>query len=345
MKNLEQLTKNQGIGLTIAYILGTTILGARKIGSYSLLSLCFAFIVFVPLIFLYSNILKNKKGNGFDIIFNALNPNLAKFISLILALYSVLCAVFTLRNYTEVLSVTSMPNTPLWFMGLFIILTACYLAKKGIKTVSKMSVVFVILGILFLITTLLLSGFDFTFDLKHSLPQAKSIVNASLLFYNPFCDCILLLFAIDNIESKKRILPFSFISSFCILLLITLRNLLLLGQKVYSICLVPSYIATSMLSFFGIIGHLEIIESVISLLFVLIKLAVCLIVIKNFIKRVKKTENFLYLSAFAIDFFSSANLGNVDNLTALNRYYTLVTIPLQILPIFLLIFTKKQLKR
>lgn len=319
----EQITAKQGILMITLYIIGSSSVvgGINEAKQDSWLGLIVGAVMALPLILIYARLHKLRPDqNLFDIIEWVFGKYVGKVLILLFSWYALhLCALVT-RNFYEYVITVSMHQTPPFFFVLFVAVIGILVAKAGIEVTGRLSVFF-FPGICITILLTVVMGIPF-FDMEHIKPVlydgiAPLIDGAFSMFSFPFAELIMFTMVFSTFrlnKSPSKIYTFGLGFGLLFLLLISLRNLLILGSSVMNSQYYPSLSAVKVIQMGTFFERIEIIVSVVFVICGFIKACICAIAASQGVAKVFKIENYrtivspiiLIVEILAILFFKSS---------------------------------------
>jgi spore germination protein (amino acid permease) len=221
--------------------------------------------------------------NLFGIVLSLFGKYFGKILVALFTWYCIHLAALVIRNFSEFIAIVTMPDTPELALMMMMIFISLYMAKSGVKTLGKWSVIALPIVILIMLLTILmlLNQMDFT-NLQPVLDHSsKEIATGSFrLLTFPFAESVLFLAVADRIkrtESPYKIYLCGLVWGAAILLIVILRNTMALGPAMLKAAYFPSYVAARIID---VSDFLVRIEGSISINFVLTgitKISLCLI--------------------------------------------------------------------
>lgn len=241
--NREVIADAEGICLVILFIAGSTLAlpTGSAAGSDLWLAILCALIIAIPLYLVYSRLLSLYPGNDiFDILEKVLGKFFGKAIGLIFVLYAFGLAVLVLRDQGEYLITLSLPETPMIVPILMMTILCIFAVKAGIETMGRWAKLFVIFnGPVPTITIFMLIP---QMELNNILPilfnGVKPFLQGTLqAVVFPFGDSVVFLmifFALKSQKSSYNVLIKGLLWGGILVVGVSLAEVLVLGQDVYS---------------------------------------------------------------------------------------------------------------
>lgn len=239
---------------------------------------------FIPLALIYARIIRLYPGKDlFDILETLFGKIIGKLITALLCWYAVHLGGLVLRNFSEFIQVVSMPETPQLPLMVVMLLVTVYLAKSGVESLGRWSLVAMpaVLLIVLLTVVLSLGRMEYT-NLQPVLAHGANEIAASAysVLAFPFAETVLLLSvanAIKKQDSPYKLYLYATLLGALMLLIIILRNLCALGAPMLSAEYFPSYTAARVINVGDFFTR---IEGTISMNFILAgitKITLCLL--------------------------------------------------------------------
>lgn len=338
----ETIPARQMLCIIIMYIFGSSIIMgvSTDVAQDSWISLLMAWAFAVPIFLIYARIIKLfPEKDLFEIIEILFGQIAGKLIILLITWYALHLCALVLRNFSEFIQVATMPETPQLPIMISMILVVVYMAKSGIVTMGKWSIValIIIIFIIFLTILLSLNNMDFTNILpvmEHSLKELST--GAFNLFAFPFAETVLFLCLANSIkksDSPYKVYLLASLLSTVFLLLIMLRNLFTLGLGLVNSSYFVSYEAVKLIK---VADFLSRVEGSISMNFILagiIKITVCLMAASKGTARlfgIKNYRQILLPVSLLVIALSSIVYKSIMEMFDFLRFYTYYAIPFEI---------------
>ena len=266
----------------------------------------------IPLMFYFFVMKRYPNKNIFDIIKISFGKYIGSIINIVICLFTLIYASSIFYTLTEFIEIEYLYKTPNIFICIMFSICILYLIHKGIKTISKVSLIFFYIFIFLYILTFL-GLFKFS-DISNLLPFNEYKINTiftgiySVLNYN-ICPLFLLTFIpynkISNDKIIKNTLTFYFLGIISILILYFLV-ITIYGSHFANIFLYPEF---HLLKRFNIISSLERLENILSIVYIfemVISICISLSFISSYIKN-KKIILIILLNILSLNMFKSYN--------------------------------------
>lgn len=207
---------------------------------------------------------------------------LGKIISILYIWFPFHLGALVLRNFGEFINAVALPETPKIVPMIILAGLSAWVVKEGIETLSKCANFFIIIVISHLILFAFLSIPKMnTENLMPVLgngiePVLRGTVSA---FTFPFGETVVFTAILSSLKTKKppyRVCLISLIIAGLFIVLVSLRNIMVLGVEDISKAYFPSYTALSRINIGNFIQRLEIAASMVFILSGFIKICVCL---------------------------------------------------------------------
>lgn len=347
----ELLSLRQAVCTISTFLLGSSmLLGANtQLGQDSWLGLLYAMIIAMPIILIYARIIKlYPEKDIYDILMILFGNIIGKLLIFIITFYAIHLGALVLRNFTDFLIITALPETPQIMLLSLMFFLMVYIAKSGIETLGKWSVVILPIVIVTVLLTILFS-FDHMeiSNLKPIMEHSffKFTTSAFNSFAFPFGEIVLFLTLAGSIkkeDSPYRVFYYGLFLGGVILLLANIRNLLILGAPMVEASYFPSYTAARTID----IGNfLTRIEGSISLNFIITgftKVTTCLLAASHGIAKlfsIKSHNRMIVPAALLMITLGDIVYNNLMGTFAFNEIYAFYAAPFQILIPFIVWIT------
>lgn len=282
----EMISSYQAICIIIFFIFGSSIVMgvSSDTAQDSWLALLLAVPMALPVLLVYARIIKLfPERDLFELIELLFGKIFGKAFILLITWYALHLCALVLRNFSEFVEISIMPETPQLPIMIMMILVVIYMAISGVETMGRWSVGMlpVIYLVVIVMTSLALPKMDFSNLLPVMEHDVKTIASASYKILTfPFGETVLFLCLADAVKresSPYRIYGYAILISTFVLLVIIFRNTLLLGPEMLRAEYFPSYMAARIVNVGDFMAR---IEGSITMNFILagiIKMTVCLI--------------------------------------------------------------------
>lgn len=321
MKNKENVSGGEMLSLMIQFVIGSSLFmgtAATAAGNNNWMANSLAILFAIPLMLIYARLNKLFPGkNLFDILNGALGPVIGRLIACFYIFYALHLGALVLRNFGEFTKTVALTQTPMLAMMICVTLLAIWACYAGIEVIARsakflIGVVFFIL-ILTLLLSLRKSQYHYLKPLiGQNIGQVWPGAFGTLSF--PFAEAVLFIglfnFLKPPTKAKSFLLRGTLIAGVTIVV-ITVRNLLILGPGLLNSVYFPSYVAVSRIS----VGlFLERFEGSVAIVFVtalFFKVSVCLFVASQGLSSLLKLKDYRsvvvqlglimgYLSVYAV---------------------------------------------
>ena len=343
----DVLTSRQAVCLTVLFTIGTTIItfGAHNAAEDTWIPLTAAVLAALPLYWIYSRILALFNGRDFfEILSICFGSRAAKPVAFLFSLYALIRGVVALRQYTEITQITTLDSTPLLIVSLCVGLVCAFMMKKGLYILGKCSCLFfaILLLVSFSLSILSIN----VLNPENLSPVAVTPIGTlAFLFLRFFCapfgDGLILLAALSRIRQKRVkgwVLPACAGGAGLLLIVTMIRNILILGGPSFADLYFPSYTAVSIINLFDFLQRLEVLNSGVSLLNVVVQTSVCAYAVCKgcaFLTRVRDARLFALPVSLFIAVLSAVLFSGTAQLIGFEGFHFLYSLPFQILPVCL----------
>ncbi|MEA4893691.1 MAG: endospore germination permease [Oscillospiraceae bacterium] len=339
----EMISGRQMLCAIVMFIFGSSVIMgvSSEAGQDSWVSLLLAALVSIPVLLLYARIIKLfPEKNLFEILEIVLGKIAGKIITILMVWYSLHLCALVLRNFSEFIQVVTMPETPQLPIMTAIILVVVYMAKSGIETMGKWSVItlFIVSSVVIITILFSLNKMDYSNVLPFMEHDFRKIANGAFRLYAfPFAETVLFLCLADSLKktsSSYRLYLRALLFGTIVLLLVILRNLFMLGSEMVGSSYFSSYVAVRIIDIADFFAR---IESSISMNFILagiIKMTVCLMAAAKGIAALfglKSHRRILLPVSLMVIALSSILYTNVMDMFDFLRFYAYYAIPFQVI--------------
>ncbi|MBW7573836.1 GerAB/ArcD/ProY family transporter [Caproiciproducens faecalis] len=282
----EYFTLRQIVCMIILFICGSSVVlgGSSEAGQDSWICLIMSQIFAIPMVMIYARIVQiYPEKNIFQVLEILFGKFAGKILTALFTWYSLHLAALVLRNFSEFIAITSIPETPQLALMIVMGLVCVHMAKSGIEVFVKWSLVNLaaLLLLMFLTIFLLFNRIDVTNFLPIMEHDTKTLFAGSYsLFAFPFAETVLFLGITDHIRKEDKPLKVFLLGEglgALIVLVVMLRNISVLGAAMLKTENFPSYSAARIINVSEFLAR---VEGVISTNFILggiTKISLCLI--------------------------------------------------------------------
>lgn len=252
-------------------------------GKYYYISIAVAGILFIPFLLIILRIadISREYGNVFEYL-SETNGFLGRRFAGIYGTYALTTAITSLRTIGEEIKLTSLFNTPLIVLFLFMSVLYLYILRKGYRVIGHFSALYVPLFVGGIVGYVLLSISRYEFGNFEPI-DISAIKNISISTGESitgfFGDAVLILFisGMNNTKEKteplrKRYFIFAYGCAFFCILVTVLNSMLVIGGEALNKLYFPHYITVSLINF-GFVARLETVVDILYFIALNIKIA------------------------------------------------------------------------
>ena len=311
------------------------------VGQDSWISFLLALMLALPVTLVYARIIKLFPENDvFEIIEILFGRILGCVLNVLITWYAIHLAALVIRNFSEFIKNCVMLETPEIMIIIVMILTIVYMIKSGIEVMGRWSLVMIYVVISVVVITAIFSINKMNIDnikpfLEHSLPAIA--LNSFGYFSFPFAETVLFLClagSFNKKESPYKMYIYSTVFAAMILLTIVIRNILLLGPKMSSTAVFPSFEAVSIVDVGGFLARIEGSIAINLILAGIVKITVCLVAASKGVALIFRLPNYKSIT-FPVAVFAVAMsvilFSNTTEMLTFQAVYPFYAIPFQIL--------------
>ncbi|WP_165442830.1 GerAB/ArcD/ProY family transporter [Senegalia massiliensis] len=166
----DKITKGQNFSLIIASILGVGILSlpsqlAKSSGFNGIIAIIIGTIISIILVIMYTKLMiRFKSKTIFEVIDEILPQPIVKIIDILFIFHYLISGAIVVRIFGAIIRMFLLRNTPLEITILSLILVVCYITRKGIEPIARLSQIVLPLVIIpiFILFLSLIPELDFT---------------------------------------------------------------------------------------------------------------------------------------------------------------------------------------
>jgi len=350
--NKREITVKQAVAVIALFLTGSSLIsGGTAIAKQdSWFSMVLAFLLVLPMLWIYSEILAfSPKRDFYDAAVFACGKVFAKIFCIFYFIYAIYVGALVLRIFSEFIHIVNMIETPIIAITAAIMLAIIFLIKKRLYVLGRVAKFTLPLLLLSLTITIVLSVKDMDFSniepvlYKNTKPLLQ---NTFITLALPFGETVICMPIFAGIEHQEKIFPVFFKSvllGFSILFFANLRNLFVLGFS-SSIFYFPSYEAVSVISIGEFFTRIEVFMGINLLLAGFIKVCVALYSSCFYISKAFGYDDYAKLSApcgLIIMLLAVMAHSNSEEMFSWVKFHPFYCIPFQIIiPLALLIAGK-----
>lgn len=302
----EIISDRQGITTMVLFIMGSTlVLGVGSDAKQDAwLAVIIAIVLAIPILSVYARILALLPDkNLYEILNYVFGKAFGRIIALFFIWYAFHLGTMVLRNFQEFIKVVAFPETPEFVPVMLMGILCIWVAKEGIEVLGRFSQLVIIILALIIFAVAALAIKDAKFDnLRPFLYNGVSPVLSSAfsVFSFPFAETVLFMAVFDFSKGKNH--PFKVyyyalaIGSFFVLL-VTVRNIVVLGADFINQVYFPSYAVVSLINIGDFLQRIEVTVSVVLLFAGFVKISVCLLAAGKGVDYLFKTGNYRQIVA------------------------------------------------
>lgn len=294
----EVVSQKQGISLIAMFIIGSSVLEVSGLEAEKdfWLAIILAISMALPLVLIYARILSIFKGNNlFDIIEICFGKIIGKGIIVIFTLFIFEEGAQLLRNVGQFIIVSSLTNTDLIVVMIFIMILSVWVVRLGIEVLARWGELFIILLSSFIVISVLLLSSEMNVNnivpmLDNGIKPVLSGAYEVLIF--PFAQTFTFTMILSNFHQEKayyKVYVLGVLIGGIMLFTISVNGLLVLGIDEASNAYYASYEAFKRLSIAGFLQSMEIVVATIFILGGFVKASIYLLATSI---GVAKTFNF-----------------------------------------------------
>jgi len=296
----EFISEKEAICIITAFLMGSTLIvgigGEAKNDAW--IAGIIAILMAVPVILIYARLLALYPGQDlYEIITLTLGKWPGKLVAVLYIWYSFHLGALVIRNFGEFVNTVTMPETPMLVPMFCLGLVGVVAVKSGVEVIGRITAYLLpaIIFIIVVVQILIIPELNFRY-LRPVLHQDLLLVlrGGFTTFSFPFAESVLLmgiLFAIKTKVSPYRVYFSSLLFAGTIIMVLTLRNILVLGPMLGSLYF-PSHVAVSRVNIGEFLQRIEVTVVFVFIFGAFIKSSVCLYVACKGIGKIFNLDNY-----------------------------------------------------
>lgn len=281
----EIISAKQGVTIMSLFIIGSTLIlgGDKKASEDTWIAIIISMIMVLPMLIIYARILSLfPDKNLFEIAKEVLGKIFSKIIILLFTLYFFYLGALVIRNVTEFVQIVSFPETPQFFIAFSIGLLSIYMVKSSIEVLGRLAELLLYLIIFISICTVFLSISKMELiNIKPMLYDGwKPVLESGFsLFAFPFAETVIFTVVLGSLKQNSnpyKVYIGGLIIGGAFILIISIRNILILGISSILSHYFPSYSAVSLIEIGDFLERIETIAVIVFILSSFVKISICL---------------------------------------------------------------------
>jgi spore germination protein KB len=359
MSMLDQpLVRRQAIALISLFIFGSSaVVGvSTTVAQDAWIALLMGFLGSIPVLLIYARVMKLNPGEDiFRIFEKTTGKAFGRIMTLFMTWYALHLCALVMRNFSEFLMITALPETPQIPVLAVMLVTVGLLAKSGGKALGKWAVIAwpVVIGMVMITVVMSFNIYQYDNILPVFEHRITEIAKSSFqVFSFPFTETVIFLGIADCFDVQEgpyRAYLWGASISAVILLVVTFRNLFVLGPIVMTSSYFPSYMAARIIAIGNFISRIEGSISVNFILAGIVKITLCLIVASRglaILLGVENWRNLVFPAGFVALALSQILYGSTMQMYAFLVYYPFYALPFEVLlPVLIWIFSEVHARR
>ena len=280
------ISKKHVVSIILMFLFGSSVvMGVNAEAQQdSWLSLLMALAGVIPILLVYARIIRLNPGKDlFEILEFLMGKVISKVFIALMTWYALHLAALVLRNFSEFIHVSAMPETPQLAIIILMMLVTAYMAKSGIEALGRWSLAVVPIVLFVVVVTILLSLNKMELAnlqpvMDHPFGQIAGV--SFTLFTFPFAETVLLLGvagAIKKDASPYKLYVGASLLGALVLLVVLVRNIMLLGAPMMGTEYFPSFAAARVIDLGEFLSRIEITISFNFILAGIVKISLCLL--------------------------------------------------------------------
>lgn len=300
----EQISKKQYFILVVMYITANDVFRAyfskqlqNNIWIPNLIGLIISLLIFFSYIFIYKN---NNYSSFVKCIENITGKFISKILFILYTIYFTAMCFFIARDIIELLKIYLIPLTPLFVIGLLLMITVIYMTNHGIEVMSRVSTLlfyaYVVLFVFFVGVLLSIKDLHFEFFLPILEEGVKPILLPSfyMSYTIPFGGLFVMLIIYQFVKDSKKgykwgMLGLVFVG--IVFLMVNALNIIIVGPNAIGFGYSTVVRLSKMIDIEKYIQRFDIVVTNTFVLFVLIKMGILIFASNHIIMESFKLKN------------------------------------------------------
>ncbi|NQX48786.1 endospore germination permease [Paenibacillus tritici] len=297
----EIIPAGQSISIVVLFISGSSLFmgTSSQSGNGSWIAQLLAILLAVPLVLIYARLHVLFPGKDlYDMLISVFGSVFGRMLSCLYIWYALHLGALVLCNFGEFSKTVALTSTPMLAPMLVIGLLCIWVVNAGIEVIGRSAKFLLLFSFIVIVFIQLLSVPKFEYHhMKPMLETGWGLVFADTAgsFTFPFAEIVIFLGAFGAMPAKgsaRRVLIGGTLIAGLIIIMITLRNLLVLGPDILSSLYFPSYVAVSRINIGDFLTRIEGSAAIVFVTALFIKASLCLYVTSNGVSKVFKLKSY-----------------------------------------------------
>lgn len=360
MNNNNRISQKQGIVMIIMFIIGTSSL--MLMGLQAKMDIWIAMLIAIAaaslIMLVYASLLTALPGKDFfETVEHFFGKVGSKIIFILMTWFAFDLCHIVLRNYGQFVVTVGLPETPLMFSMLMMIVLCAFSVRAGVESMGRFASQFVIFLLVFMGISILVAMPQM--NINNILPVLDNGIEpiakgAFGIISFPFAETVVFLLvfpAFKKGESVKKVYLTALLIGGLTIFAVSLTDILVLGPTMAESVYYPTYVTMASVHLGEFLQRFEVIASIVFMIGVFLKISVLLYAASNgFVKIFGLGDNRFVALPMALLVLCFA-LFSFDNMIYYTEWVVNVwpyysTVFQIIIPIFLLVVIKiKQRKK
>lgn len=268
------------------------------------LAIIIAAALAVPMLAIYARILALfPEKNIYEILSIVFGNIFGRVIALFFIWYAFHLGTMVLRNFQEFIMIVAFPETPEFISVMLMGILCIWVAKEGIEVLGRFSQLAIILLAFIIIVVISLGMKDARLDNFRPLLYngVKPVLSSAFsVFSFPFAETVLFMAVFTFMKGRNnsyRVYYFALAIGAAFTLMVTVRNILVLGADFIEQVYFASYAVVSLVNIGNFLQRIEVTVSVVMLFTGFVKISVCLLAAARGVDYLFKVGNYRQLVA------------------------------------------------
>ena len=279
------ITDRQMQCVVTLFLLGSLILVAynKELNQDSWASFLIAAVIILPIICVYSRIVYLYPGqNIFEVLTKIFGNIAGKILSFLMVLYSIYLGALIFKNFSQAIRILNLPDMPEILIFTFLLLASSFSVANGPENIGRLSKYIQPIFVVSIFATVIIGFKDMNFnnikpilntDFKIMLNESFTLCAVS---FGEIVVCLPLFASVSSLTNPLKTFLKGIGVATAIFIIVSLRNILILGTPSEDMFYFPSYEALSVLSVGDFLTRMEALISANLVMAGFIKICVCL---------------------------------------------------------------------
>lgn len=299
--SIERISNRQLFSTMVLFVIGSSLIVgvAAQVDVDKWIAILIALVAAIPTTLMYIKLLSFfPEKNLFEIFPLVLGKWIGQIFVVLYTWYAFHVGAMVLRNFGEFVNMMAMQETPMMVPMLLMTLTCVWMVKEGIEVLGRSAFFLlpIVIVIIVIVQLLCIPQFELQFLMPLLGEGWEPVFEAAFSTYTfPFAETVLVAAVFCCPKHKKA--PYkTFVGGLAvgalIILMVTFRNILVLGATLQQNPYFPSYIAVGRIRIGDFLQRIEVTVSLVFVIGAFIKIGICLLAASYGVKKLAGLKDY-----------------------------------------------------